>query len=67
MLLKKVPGTYIKEAIERLLKHQKLRLPELMIEARKLSGQVPLIDHNDIVEMLHGPIYKGKEKDSPLY
>jgi hypothetical protein len=28
-----------------------------MIEARTLSGQVPLIDHNDIVEMLHGPIY----------
>ena len=23
-----------------------------MIEARTLSGQVPLIDHNDIVEML---------------
>ena len=65
MLLKKLPGTYIKEAIERLLKHQKLRLPELMIEARKLSGQVPLIDHNDIVEMLHGPIYIGTETESP--
>jgi len=36
-----------------------------MIEARTLSSQVPLIDHNDIVEMLHGPIYIGTEKESP--
>jgi len=36
-----------------------------MIEARTLSGQVPLIDHNDIVEMLHGPIYIEREKEEP--
>lgn len=35
-----------------------------MIEARKLSSQVPLIDHNDIVEMLHGPIYIERERES---
>ena len=57
----------IKGAIERWLKHQKRGLPELMIEARKLSGQVPLIDHNDIVEMLHGPIYIKTETESPWY
>lgn len=66
-LLQKLPGTYIKGAIERWLKHQKRGLPELMIEARTLSGQVPLIDHNDIVEMLHGPIYIGTERESPWY
>jgi hypothetical protein len=36
-----------------------------MREARTLSSQVPLIDHNDIVEMLRGPIYIRKEKESP--
>jgi len=36
-----------------------------MIEARTLSGQVPLIDHNDIVEMQHGPIYIEIEKEEP--
>jgi hypothetical protein len=36
-----------------------------MIEARTLSSQVPLIDHNDIVEMLHGPIYIGTERKEP--
>lgn len=57
----------IKGAIERWLKHQKRRLPKLMIEARTLSSQVPLIDHNDIVEMLHGPIYIKTETESPWY
>ena len=33
-----------------------------MIEARTLSGQVPLIDHNDIVEMLHGHIYRNRKR-----
>jgi hypothetical protein len=36
-----------------------------MIEARTLSGQVPLIDHNDIVEILNGPIYIETEKEEP--
>jgi hypothetical protein len=36
-----------------------------MIEAITLSDQVPLIDHNDIVEMLRGPIYIGKEREEP--
>ncbi len=33
-----------------------------MIKAKKLSNQVSLIGHNDIVEMLHGPIYIQIEK-----
>ena len=37
------------------------------IEARRPSGQVPLIDHDDIVEMLHGPIYIRTGRKSPLY
>jgi hypothetical protein len=36
-----------------------------MIEARTLFGQVPLIDHNDIVEMQHEPIYIESEKEEP--
>jgi len=38
------------------------RLPELMIKAKLLSSQVSLIGHNDIVEMLHRPIYIQTEK-----
>jgi hypothetical protein len=33
-----------------------------MIKAKRLSSQVSLIGHNDIVEMLHGPIYIQKKK-----
>jgi hypothetical protein len=33
-----------------------------MMKAKKLSNQVSLIGHNDIVEMLHGPIYIYKKK-----
>ena len=57
----------IKEAIRRLLEHQIQRLPMLMIKAGILSSQVSLIDHNDIVEMLRGPIYIQTERKEPLY
>jgi hypothetical protein len=33
-----------------------------MIKEIKLFNQVSLIGHNDIVEMLHGPIYIQTEK-----
>jgi hypothetical protein len=33
-----------------------------MIKAKRLSNQVSLIGHNDIVEMLQGPIYINKIK-----
>jgi hypothetical protein len=55
----------IKGASQRLLEHQIQRLPELMIKAKRLSSQVSLIGHNDIVEMLHGPIYIQTEKKEP--
>ena len=36
-----------------------------MIRVRILSSQVSLIGHNDIVEMLHGPIYRQTERKEP--
>jgi len=37
-----------------------------MIKAKRLSSQVSLIGHNDIVEMLHGPIYIQTKKKRTL-
>jgi hypothetical protein len=34
-----------------------------MLKAKRLSNQVSLIGHNDIVEMLHRPIYLQIEKN----
>jgi hypothetical protein len=37
-----------------------------MIKAKRLSNQVSLIGHNDIMEMLHGPIYIQAKKKRTL-
>lgn len=54
---------FVKGIILRLLEHQILRLPMLMVKARIFSNQVSLIDHSCIVEMLLRPIRRIFEVD----
>ena len=49
-------------ASQRLLEHRIQKLPELMVKARRLSIQVSLVNHNDIIEMLRKPIYIQTER-----
>jgi hypothetical protein len=45
----------LREPIKGLLQLQ--RLLELMIKAKRLFSQISLINHNNIMKMLHEPIY----------
>ena len=53
---------FIRVASQRLLERRIQKLPELMIKAGRLSVQVSLVNHNDIIEMLRKPIYIQTER-----